>query len=70
MAKKTRVQVDFTQEDMEKLNKVMKTTNAGSRTEAVKRALSFLLLLEEAKKQGYQIMIETENGKIIKEFVY
>lgn len=62
MAKKTRVQVDFNDEDMERLNKVMKATNSRTRTQAVIKSLNLLLVVQEAKEKGYEIVTQTETG--------
>lgn len=62
MAKTTRVQLDFSPEEMDDLAKVKKITNQASRKGAIGTALKVILLLDEYKKAGYELKKETEKG--------
>lgn len=62
---KVRVQFDFNKESLEKLDEIVKTINASTRAEAIRKALTLLTELIDAEGRGAKMMLREKDGTLV-----
>lgn len=62
---KVRVQFDFNKESLEKLDEIVKTINASTRAEAIRKALMLLTELINAESRGAKMMLREKDGTLV-----
>lgn len=61
-----RVQFDFSEQSLEKLDEIVKQVNAATRAEVIRRALTLYTEILEAKKRGAEIHFLETDGTHVK----
>jgi len=61
-----RVQFDFSEQSLEKLDEIVKQVNAATRAEVIRRALTLYTEILEAKQRGAEIHFREADGTHVK----
>lgn len=62
---KVRVQFDFSTESFGKLDELVQTTNSGTRSEVIRRALTLYTYLIEAADKGDKALLKKQSGELL-----
>lgn len=62
-SEKTRVQFDFNQESLDRLDDLVKTLDVSTRAEVIRRALSLFTTLLPELKSGSELVLRDKKGK-------
>jgi hypothetical protein len=62
---KARVQFDFSKDSLAKLDEIVKTVDASTRAEVIRRALTLYTEVLEAEKRGAKIFFRDPDGTLI-----
>lgn len=63
---RARVQFDFSKESLAKLDDIVKTVNAATRAEVIRRALTLYTEILEAEQRGAKIFFREPDGSMVK----
>ena len=61
-----RVQFDFSEQSLQKLDEIVKQVNAATRAEVIRRALTLYTEILEAKQRGAEIHFREADGTHVK----
>jgi Arc/MetJ-type ribon-helix-helix transcriptional regulator len=64
-ADKARVQFDFSKESLAKLDELVKTTNAMTRAEVIRKALTLMTEVLDAQERGAKLLLKEPDGTLI-----
>lgn len=64
-ADKARVQFDFGKESLAKLDELVKTTNAMTRAEVIRKALTLMTEVLDAQERGAKLLLKEPDGTLI-----
>lgn len=62
---KARVQFDFSKESLAKLDELVKTTNAMTRAEVIRKALTLMTEVLDAQERGAKLLLKEPDGTLI-----
>jgi hypothetical protein len=62
---KARVQFDFSQASLKKLDEIVASVNASTRAEVIRRALTLYTEVLEAEKRGAKILFRESDGTMV-----
>ena len=62
---KARVQFDFSKESLAKLDELVKTTNAMTRAEVIRKALTLMTEVLDAHERGAKLLLKESDGTLI-----
>lgn len=62
---KARVQFDFSKESLAKLDELVKTTNAMTRAEVIRKALILMTEVLDAQERGAKLLFKESDGTLI-----
>ena len=65
MQDKTRVQFDFSNESLVKLDEIVKTVNATTRAEVIRRALTLYTEVLDAQQRGARMYFREPDGSLV-----
>lgn len=65
VAEKARVQFDFSKESLDKLDEIVKTVNASTRAEVIRRALTLFTEVLDAEKRGAKLLFKEPDGTLV-----
>lgn len=62
---KTRIQFDFSNESLQRLDKLVTETGATTRAELIRNALSLYAEVVEAQDRGAKLMLKEKDGTVV-----